>query len=114
MKQKLTVGQELWYVSRRRYSTNKWVTVTKVGRKWATLDTGQRIDIETWEVDGGGYTSIARCYLSVGECEDERELEDLWRLLRDRTSRFTVPDGLTAEDVRKAMALLKLEIEVPQ
>lgn len=45
---KLEVGQQLWYVPRNgRRRAEGYVTVLKVGRKWAQLDCRERINIET-------------------------------------------------------------------
>ena len=34
----LAVGQKLWYVP--EHGTARYVTITKVGRKWAEIDRG--------------------------------------------------------------------------
>lgn|SRR5262245_22715503 len=109
----LQVGQRLWYVSRdSRYSTNREVEVTRLGRKWAYLDGNERcrIDIETLTVDGGEYISPGRCYLSREEYEAERVLYSAWgRLQRDLRDHDRSPEGVTLEDIKQARALLRLE-----
>lgn len=49
----LTVGQELWRVAMYRNGDARTVKVAKVGRKWVTLDNGERIDKESMRLDGG-------------------------------------------------------------
>jgi hypothetical protein len=49
----LIVGQELWRVAQYRNSDCRTVKVTKIGRKWATLDNGERVNKQTLYIDGG-------------------------------------------------------------
>lgn len=106
----LTVGQELWMVPRERHlGQPRFVKVVKVGRKWAELDCLYRVNMETLSVDGGGYTSPARCYLDKEAYEAEQERQRLWGVLRQRiNNKWTAPDGVTVEQIKIAAAELNL------
>lgn len=109
---KLVVGQKLWLVPNERYFGQPMeVTITKVGRKWATCIQGRReyrVDMDTLMVDGGDYTSPAQCYLSRKAHEDHEAAAHAWSdLLRviDRTA--TPPAHLVADDIREIQARLE-------
>lgn len=61
-----TEGQTLWLVpSRYRHSGEpREVTITKVGRKWLTLNNGYRAAVDGLALDGGEYSSPGVCYLT--------------------------------------------------
>lgn len=106
----MEVGQQLWWVwTEKRRGDNKYVTVTKIGRKWVYVDKGYRLDPLTMRVDGEGYTSPATCYLSKEEYEKKRDLEAAWNGLRSRLrDAWAAPKGVTKEDVLQAARLLRL------
>lgn len=111
----LKVGQKLFYVvsvNRSRNGSNEiWLSVIKVGRKWATLSGyNQRIDLETLEMDGGDYSSPGRCYLSEGEYWSQRELKKCWSTLTNAIHHRTVPDGIDTETIREFAAKCGIEI----
>lgn len=58
-------GEKLWLVLSRRHGGGREVTVTKVGRKWVTLDTGDRFDKNTGLLDGWGYTPMGWSYKTI-------------------------------------------------
>ena len=102
----LKVGQKLWYVPSRGASYE--VEVTKVGRKWATVGEGfrpERIDLETWYADG---SSPGRCYLNQETYLQELELSKVWGRLQEAIRYGTRPDGVTLDDIKQAMKLLKV------
>lgn len=105
----LTVGQELWYVpaDARDRGRSCTVRVRSIGRKWAQVDgwLGQ-INIETWFVDGGGYSSPGRCWLNREAWEAEQRRLAAWDELRGITSAFAIPDVSEAK-IREAIACLK-------
>lgn len=111
MAEKLTVGQKLWYVPREK--RNVWqareVTVEKIGRKWASISHGRRIDLEDWRVDGGQYSSPGRCYSSKEAWDAERARNMIWRTLRDNID-HTPPEGITTDAIRQAAALLGIQL----
>lgn len=104
-------GQTLYFVRRGgRGSAPGAVTVTKVGRKWAALDNGHRIDVQNLEVDGRGYNSPGRCYLSREAYESEAARDRAWSELR-RLMPYRAPKGLDAERIHHYARLLGVEIE---
>lgn len=104
----LQIGQELFWVGSQRHSPNGIVTVTKVGRKWATLSNDHRIDLETHRADGGGYQSPGRTYPS----EAAYVAEQITKLnkLKERMG-WTAPKGVKIQDVYEAARLLGLPME---
>lgn len=114
----LTVGQKLWFVySDRRRGNSLELTVTKVGRKWAsTCSSGwpesYRINIETLRADGGQYTSPGRAYLSREAYEAELAVDTAWRnLKRWMDGAYSPPSGISIVDIASAAALLRAPIK---
>jgi hypothetical protein len=112
---KFIVGQTLWFVYSHNYGnlprSNCEVTITKVGREWLTLSSGHRIDKHTLEVDGEGYASPGRCYLSRKKHEEEIAVVLEWKkFLRFLQAKgYRAPGGATVESIAQAMRILKLE-----
>ena len=105
----LKVGQQLWYVpSDIRFRKPEFVTVTKVGRKWASLNwRGYRISIDDLRVDGDAYSSPGQCYLSKEEYDQAMERQSAWKALYDLMRWQSVcPDGVDIADIRQARSLL--------
>ena len=92
---------------------SKPVTVTKVGRKWATLDYPSRkpyrVDIDTMQVDGAGYSSPGRCWLSELDCRSHEAAQRAQSELSRRLS-YSPPVGVTEADIREAARLLRVEL----
>ena len=113
MKHKLEVGQKLWVVWSSKHRSPCSVEVEKVGRKWAEIPNGYRINLETLYIDGRGYTSPGRCYLSKKQYEQEKAVDEAWwdlcRMLRGWWG--DAPDGVTVEAIAKARELLGLKNE---
>ena len=111
---KPVVGQVVW-VERNRKPAGEEATVTKVGRKWADVSGGhgRRFDIETWDLDGGRYSSPGNVY----PCRDAREKEisriRAWRNLSDAIDRYRygAPPNVTIEAIQQAAELLGLEVK---
>lgn len=79
----IQAGQELYLVPNRSYhGTNRKVIVQKIGRKWAELMGGGRISLETLWLDGGQYSSSAKCYLSESEYKNSQVKQEYWEKLR--------------------------------
>jgi hypothetical protein len=112
----LTVGQVLLFVP----ADNRWsgpyeVTVEKVGRRWATMSRGcGRVDINTLIVDGAGYSSPGRCYLSREEWESRRRADAAWKALcrHMERARWKAPDHLNAADIAKAAEALGITLPI--
>jgi len=113
---KPVVGQVVWVeIERNRKPAGEEATVTKVGRKWADVSGGhgRRFDIETWDLDGGRYSSPGNVY----PCRDAREKEisriRAWRNLSDAIDRYrySAPPNVTIETIQQAAELLGLEVK---
>jgi hypothetical protein len=109
---KFIVGQTLWFVYNNygnRSRLNSEVTITKVGREWLTLSSGRRINKHTLEVDGKGYASPGRCYLSREIYEKRMATLKAWRDFSSSIDPRNPPDGVELESIAQAMRLLNLE-----
>jgi hypothetical protein len=111
---KLKIGQELWYVPnnyrRDMKPQGRTVKITKVGRKYAYLDDGRsRIFLDThdqsYEVDGGDYTSPGACYLSENHYLDEKRLIDVVREFKKAVEVIAYYE-VTVQQIRKAREIL--------
>lgn len=111
----LEVGQKLWFVDQHSYrkasERGHEVTITKIGRKWATIGPGLRIDLQTLWADGGAYSSPGRCYLSADDYLSEMAKVDLWRDFSSRVSRYNPPNGVTVETIRQVADLLGIPLQ---
>jgi hypothetical protein len=109
----LTVGQELFvvYDERRRAGGNRPVIVTKIGRKWVDICEGRyRIDAETLRIDGKGFSSPGRCYLTEQAYREEAEIKDAWWSLYRRIDRMhSMPAGMTIEKMDQIADLLGID-----
>ena len=110
VKTKLVVGQQLYFVpTDQRDGKPRFVTVTRIGRKWATLSRYERVDMETLVVDGGDFMSPGQCYLSEADYLNEVAVNKAWSRLEGAIRyRFSPPAGITIEDIRQATELLRL------
>ena len=106
---KVKVGARLLWVERPRWTggspTKKWIVVTKVGRRWASfLPEGSRIedrfDMDTFYVDGHGYSPRGRIYADEWEHEMAVEATETWAKFKAAAYRAgAVPDGMDAKDI---------------
>lgn len=101
-------GQSLWWVGSDNAKTQRAVTITKIGRKWATLSNGHRIDIESMAVDGGGYNPPGECYESQQAYEQAIALIVAWQKLTRDLSGMRCPAHMTIEKIAQARALLSV------
>ena len=69
---KLEVGQRLWFVMG-NYANERGheVVVTHIGRKWADLEDGNRVEIDTLRVDSRqwGYMGQCECGAHIDKLE---------------------------------------------
>lgn len=109
------IGQKLYRVPHdRRYLANAHeVTITAIGRKWLTVKElswtrEERVDKETLLVDGGQYSSPAKCYLSKQHYESQLALDNAWRDFVElvHRGRVSVPQGVTLEVIEQVKRLL--------
>src|SRR3990172_3755523 len=106
----LQKGQTLYWVwhEPRKGPSNHIVTIDSVGRKWAVVEGAKyRVSMDTLIVDGGNYSSPARCYLSRESYESEKALKMEWEHLA-RSMNGRIPAGVTVDDVCEARRLLGL------
>ena len=108
MTEKLQAGQKLWLAP--NCAPPHWVTVAKVGRRFAHLKNGMRVDIESLVCDNGKYPSPGRCYLSRVDYERVMEVYREWSSFHYAISRMRVPDGVTVEDIKAARELLRIPV----
>ena len=105
----IVVGQKLWYVPSYRHGLHGYeITVTKIGRRWATVsgaDRGTRIDMATLQADGGEYSSPGQAYLSRDAYENSVVLKEAWRDYCSRLSAVSPPDGMTMDKLEQIKAL---------
>lgn len=106
----LQVGQTLYFVGRDRYhGPARDVTVTKIGRKWASLDNGYRISLESLYADGGQYASPGRCWPNREAYEAALYRAHKWSALRKWLDhKYSPPEGVTVEQMQQAAKLLGL------
>lgn len=83
---KSCVGSMVWVV--RRYGKGGYRTITKIGRRWVYLDSGDRFEADDFDmrIDGRGYSSPGRCYASKAEYERSLLINKAWS---DTYSRLT-------------------------
>lgn len=99
----LKQGQTLWFVPAYVKSEGYEVVVVSVGRKWAHLSNGKRIDNKTLSVD----CSAGGCYVSQGAYRERIELEAAWRaFLAEIRNQWSPIGGVTIDDINQARALL--------
>lgn len=108
----ITEGQELWAVyNESRRGQSCFVTVEKIGRKWATLKGYYgRINKDTLAADGGQYSSPFQCYESKEEYEEKALTQRMWDSLRKRLP-YSAPDHLLPIDIGRIAGILKIDIE---
>lgn len=88
--------------------------VTKVGRVWATLESGDRFDIASGRLDGKGYASPGRVWESSDEYLRERLLKWAWGQLLDRAASFRHhPPGLVSFNTLRRVSV-ELGIPLPE
>ena len=111
---KIKAGDKLYYIPTRNGARDgRYLTVVKVGRKWAQLDNSERrplrIDVNTLWADGGNYSSPGRCYVSKEGYLAEERANYLCRELARRIG-YHPNDGVTISDIQEAAKLLKIEL----
>lgn len=104
----LQVSQALWWVPTRNVrGPGEAVTVAKVGRTWATLSNGYRVDVRSWEADGGDYGPPGHCYASIEAYEAEVAQARAWSSFRKDVP-LRPPAGVSAADIEAARKLLRM------
>jgi hypothetical protein len=86
-----------------------WVTVEKIGTKWAKLGRNMgRINKRTWRVDDGSYSSADTCYASEEEWKAQMAADKAWSTWRCNLA-YARPRHVTVEDVAQLVELTKKE-----
>ena len=107
MKEKLKVGQKLWLVACRWSEiSEREITITTVGRKWATGDNvpfSHRIDAFTWVPETrNGFAAAFSLYESKQQRDEEVELTLAQKLFKSNVekkySEFTLKQIEAASD----------------
>src|SRR5688572_12649095 len=102
----VSVGQTVFVSWSHRARDNlSTSSVTKVGRKWVHLTGGYRFD-ESMTLDGSGYSSPGRVYLSREDYERKVREDTEWSDLRAAVESHKRRD-YTAEQVHSALAALR-------
>lgn len=81
--------------------------MAKVGRTWATLSNGYRVDVRSWEADGGDYGPPGHCYASIEAYEAEVAQARAWSSFRKDVP-LRPPAGVSAADIEAARKLLRM------
>ena len=106
--QNIKPGDWLYVVWNRRGAHN--ARVGKVGRKWITLDTGDRVDLDTLEINDGNYTSPGRCYLSQEHYDRKKRRASAWSGLKFFVRDYDRPPShLTTEAIERVLGELRGE-----
>lgn len=107
----MTVGQKLVFVPARKGAKPFEVTVEAVGRRWAYLDRHGRVDVETFEVDGGQYSSPGQCYGTWEEYEVTTERSRVWTAFQRGMPFGRLAPEVTTEEIRAAAKLLRIDVD---
>lgn len=102
---KLFSGQQLYFVPSNGRDKPYWITINRVGNKWATVSRGLRVNVDTLWVDGGKYASPGRCWYSVEAHEAEVRREGAWRALQNVVRYGGPPETL---DESQILGMIKL------
>lgn len=111
-KHSFAVGQNLFFAPSSRFGIECLATIVKVGRKYIETSNGYRfaIDDQDMRADAGQYNSPGRYYLSKEAAESQRALSECWKIFRSLIgARYSIPAGVTANDIKTAAALLGVE-----
>lgn len=105
-REKLKVGQVVWFVPYARTEAARELTVEKVGTKWAQLGR-YRADATTWEMDGGNYRIPGVLHADRGLWQAERDRQAAWEVLEKRVRDIrSAPAGATTANILAAFQLL--------
>ena len=105
----MKVGDELYFVD--YVGFGNYVKVTKVGRVWAYIDNGYRIDLQTLRADGGEYSSPGRAWKSKEEYDESVARDKLWLIFRMLVREVRVDNDLTIEKIAKAAHELGIDLD---
>ena len=101
------VGRKFWFAGA---FSSYWVEVVKSGRKWATLDNGQRVAHGSRIVEYGGFKTTPTLYDSPKEHRDEIARLQMWFDFKRKVERLP-PPAISADALRKIAATLGVKLE---
>jgi hypothetical protein len=107
---KWQVGQKVWVQLYDRRGCH-YETITKIGRRWATLDASYRqyrFDLETLLIDGGEFSPPGRVWASKEDQELAAICDLEWKNTFYRLCTIR-PDHVTLADINAIREILKLE-----
>lgn len=108
----LKVGQKLWFVGARGFRNEYEVEIINVGRVYASISRAGRIFLDTLLVDGGGYSSPGRCYLSRDAWDAEKSRDLAWANIRSAISQqHSTPKDFDPIKLAEISKLLGVYIE---
>lgn len=92
----MEVDEKVWYIGiSRRYTDGlKEGIIKSVGKKYFTIEPliGDRFNKETLLHDGRGYSPAYKVYLSKEEYDNELEIGNLSKIIRDKIGAYGVID----------------------
>lgn len=121
----INVGDRFYRVrpNHNRDATTDWIIVTKVGRKWAEFVSeerpesewfGGRFNMETFAIDGGGFTSPGRIYRTVDDYTAATRANALWGQLNERLCRlYRRPEHFDEATIRAIAEMFKIDLPNP-
>lgn len=106
-----TLNQTVWVKLYHGHRDLMAYEITKLGRKWASLGKMERyrFDLKTGEIDGQGYTSLGKVYVSEEAYAQEQATDKAWRAFQDQVRNIRAPEGVTPEKLSQALQLLGIE-----
>lgn len=113
-----TAGQRVFVENAERYRRNTGAApmlaeraVVKVGKRWVTLEDGDRFDPEDMWIDAGDYSPTHRVWLTEAACADFHEASRGWRALCDKVKHHQMPEGVTIADIEAVADILHIDLE---
>lgn len=107
---KLQVSTKLFYVPLRTYNGNKtMVSVSKVGRKWATLENRWEISIKDLSGKPDAWGVHCQCYLSEEDYYNKVRADKAWQSLRNKMD--SQRGSISEEDIISAAKILRISLE---
>lgn len=109
------VGMQFFFVhNERRHTKDRIVTITKIGRKWATLSDGNRFDYtaKDWRlVDGGRYSSPGRLWDSEQQYRDNKQTQEILHMIMDRYCYGRNSESVSLSAAKQVASLLGIKVE---
>lgn len=110
MKKGMDSGENLFWVPTNFREKKINVTVTKIGRKWAYLSNGYKIDKNSLKSPPkDNLISPGRCFLSHQDYLDKKKIYEKFEKIKRVLQHIDkLPDDVTLENLKKVEELLQL------